>query len=475
MKELKTKPRGCMSTEVNPVISKSNGKVEQNEGMMLSNYAILQQLPMKRACNNISEASRAQAKAFDGDSHALSESKAGTIPQSMQQAIHSPGRPLDPHTCDLLESIFDMDFSKVRIHSNKQAANSARVIEAQAYTIGRDIVIGENEYKPWNSEGQRLLVHEATHIAHAAHASSIRTGIAPDDSLAERKADAIAITSQDSFGKNLSPSDLQDWGPAWQIHPHRISRRGRVVHEEDVRIGRRRRIGSVEARSDEEVVEEAEVGSNPIVEPNLFALEFTARTRRRARRTSWLQFVWTELIAETARGPVRKSGSFPLGNLLTRIINLAFGCTKHGEYTTNPNSPIWNVDSYSCVDPFYEATSLNIRRGRSTTLHDRPGGDRITIDAQELVNQCGNVRSVSCIFHFDTYLVTMDRGRTPDSAHAIYHVVWTATKSFTLSNGVVMPREPLDYRVIEAGNVTELDENLRRLLHTQYEGYRHVR
>lgn|GEM_PF-3563508 len=439
---------------------------------MLSNQAILQQLPMKRACCNVSIAQ--QSKAFDSDFHAPRESKAGTIPKSMQQAIHSPGRPLDSHTRDLLESIFDMDFSKVRIHKNRQAANSVREIQARAYTVGRDIVIGENEYKPWNSEGQRLLVHEATHIAHAAHASSIRTGIAPDDSLAEQRADAIAITSQDYFEKNLSPPDLQEWGPAWQIHPYRISRRGRVVHEEDVRIGRgRRRIGRVEARSGEEI-EEEQIGSSHAM-PNMFALEFTARTRWRARRTSWLQFGWVEIIADTARGLVRHSGPVPFGDILIRITSLVSDCSLIGEYTTNPQTPIWFVDSFSCVDPFYESTSLSIRRGRSITLFDRPGGNRAIRDAQELVNRCDNVRSVAFIAHFDTYLVTFNRGHTPVSGHAIYHVVWTATMNFRLSNGLVAPMLPIDYRVQEAGNVAELDENLRRLLHTQFEEYSDVR
>jgi len=56
------------------------------------------------------------------------------------------------------------DFSQVRIHTDTQAAESARAINAVAYTVGRHIVFGSGQYAPGTTAGQRLLAHELTHV-----------------------------------------------------------------------------------------------------------------------------------------------------------------------------------------------------------------------------------------------------------------------------------------------------------------------
>jgi hypothetical protein len=57
------------------------------------------------------------------------------------------------------------DFSNVRIHADARAAESARSVAALAYTVGRDIVFGEGQYRPHTMQGQRLLAHELAHVA----------------------------------------------------------------------------------------------------------------------------------------------------------------------------------------------------------------------------------------------------------------------------------------------------------------------
>jgi hypothetical protein len=46
---------------------------------------------------------------------------------------------------------------------------SARAVNAQAYTLGRDIVFGEGRYKPGTNEGRRLIAHELTHVVQQQH------------------------------------------------------------------------------------------------------------------------------------------------------------------------------------------------------------------------------------------------------------------------------------------------------------------
>jgi hypothetical protein len=56
------------------------------------------------------------------------------------------------------------DFSQVRIHTDAKAAESARSVQALAYTVGRDIVFGEGQYAPSTAEGKRVLAHELAHV-----------------------------------------------------------------------------------------------------------------------------------------------------------------------------------------------------------------------------------------------------------------------------------------------------------------------
>ena len=60
-------------------------------------------------------------------------------------------------------------FDNVRIHSGEQAAKAADSLHARAFTVGRDIVFGRNQFAPHTNEGQRLLAHEFTHVAQQAN------------------------------------------------------------------------------------------------------------------------------------------------------------------------------------------------------------------------------------------------------------------------------------------------------------------
>jgi hypothetical protein len=65
------------------------------------------------------------------------------------------------------------DFSKVRIHADARAAESARSVSAKAYTVGDDIVFAEGQYAPGTSAGDRLLGHELTHVVQQSGSSRL--------------------------------------------------------------------------------------------------------------------------------------------------------------------------------------------------------------------------------------------------------------------------------------------------------------
>ncbi|HYE27804.1 MAG TPA: DUF4157 domain-containing protein [Allosphingosinicella sp.] len=90
-------------------------------------------------------------------------SAAPEAPASVTRALASPGRPLEPRTRHDMERRFGRDFSHVRIHDGATADRSARAVEAQAFTVGGDIVFGAGRFAPDTSAGRRLLAHELAH------------------------------------------------------------------------------------------------------------------------------------------------------------------------------------------------------------------------------------------------------------------------------------------------------------------------
>jgi hypothetical protein len=75
------------------------------------------------------------------------------------------GSPLNPATQQLMKDRLGQDFSDVRVHTGQKADESARSINAQAYTVGTDVVFRSGQYSPESAAGQRVLAHELTHVA----------------------------------------------------------------------------------------------------------------------------------------------------------------------------------------------------------------------------------------------------------------------------------------------------------------------
>jgi uncharacterized protein DUF4157 len=74
------------------------------------------------------------------------------------------GSPLDRDTRSFMESRLGADFSDVRVHTDGKATESARSVQAHAYTVGNDVVFQSDKYAPESDSGQRMLAHELTHV-----------------------------------------------------------------------------------------------------------------------------------------------------------------------------------------------------------------------------------------------------------------------------------------------------------------------
>lgn len=84
-------------------------------------------------------------------------------PSSVHEVLRAPGESLGAASQDFFAARFGHDFSRVRIHADARAAESAKDVGARAYTVGNHIAFGAGRYSPATVEGQRLLAHELTH------------------------------------------------------------------------------------------------------------------------------------------------------------------------------------------------------------------------------------------------------------------------------------------------------------------------
>jgi hypothetical protein len=92
------------------------------------------------------------------------EADGAEAPQSVGEVLGSPGAPLDAETRAFFEPRFGYDFGGVRVHTDGAAAESARELNARAYTVGSHIAFMRGGYEPDSAEGRRLLAHELTHV-----------------------------------------------------------------------------------------------------------------------------------------------------------------------------------------------------------------------------------------------------------------------------------------------------------------------
>ncbi|HEX5874951.1 MAG TPA: DUF4157 domain-containing protein [Pyrinomonadaceae bacterium] len=150
------------------------------------------------------------------------------------------------------------DFSRVRIHTDSRAAESARALNAQAYTFGNNIVFGAGRYAPETPSGQKVLAHELAHVVHsntvAGDTATVHrfTAFTPDQQSADE-----SLGWQHPMGSPLRVADDgqmavedNDWGPgtnkrAWTT-PDKIAESNDILTKQKSRAKLRQKSGSQE-------------------------------------------------------------------------------------------------------------------------------------------------------------------------------------------------------------------------------------
>jgi Domain of unknown function (DUF4157) len=78
--------------------------------------------------------------------------------------VNSGGQPLDPGVRADMEARLGQDFGDVRVHHDARAEESAKAVNAHAYTVGPNIVFQRDRYDPSSDAGRVTLAHELTHV-----------------------------------------------------------------------------------------------------------------------------------------------------------------------------------------------------------------------------------------------------------------------------------------------------------------------
>lgn len=83
----------------------------------------------------------------------------------------SKGTSLSDSAADFFESRFDVDFSSVKLHSDPEANEMARLISARAFTYNQDIYFAANQLNSESAPGRHLMAHELTHVLQNSNAN----------------------------------------------------------------------------------------------------------------------------------------------------------------------------------------------------------------------------------------------------------------------------------------------------------------
>ena len=85
-------------------------------------------------------------------------------PSAVREVLETRGEALDAGSERTFTSSIGRDFSQVRVHAGPLAAEAAETVGARAFTVGRHLVFGANEYRPNTVKGRELIAHELGHV-----------------------------------------------------------------------------------------------------------------------------------------------------------------------------------------------------------------------------------------------------------------------------------------------------------------------
>ncbi|PSQ17467.1 hypothetical protein BRD00_07080 [Halobacteriales archaeon QS_8_69_26] len=134
---------------------------------------------IQRACACEEELQRSACSECedDGVQRSAEDGNGGGDVESKISAARKGGQPLSDETRSFFEPRFGADFSDVTVHTGSEADEAARAVDAEAFTVGTDVVFREGAYNPGTQGGKELLAHELTHVTQQNDVSAEGGGV----------------------------------------------------------------------------------------------------------------------------------------------------------------------------------------------------------------------------------------------------------------------------------------------------------
>ncbi len=132
------------------------------------------------------------------------QNRSAVVASVIEPSINSlkgGGRQLSKSERDFFEPRFGADFSNIRVHTDGKATETTKAINAQAFTVGNNVVFGKGRYSPESDSGRRLMAHELVHTIQQGRAKVINN-IQCDF--------AVAPTTPNRPVRALSASQIRD-------------------------------------------------------------------------------------------------------------------------------------------------------------------------------------------------------------------------------------------------------------------------
>jgi hypothetical protein len=237
-----TKPREAKETESNDVDHSSVAKaVEHGRADTLGASGAMH---LQRMAGNAAMGALVQRKSSG-------EQEEGSASPVHDVIGKGGGSTLDAGVRGEMEAKMGHDFSDVKVHTGSDAANASKSVQAQAFTVGNEIVFNEGKYNPSSPEGQRTIAHELTHVVQQRNGSVDGTpregGISvsdPGDKFeqeAEANADVVMSGGGGREGHDhAAPAgvqrDAEDEAPVQTMRDDTIQRDAEGPEEEEEQV-----------------------------------------------------------------------------------------------------------------------------------------------------------------------------------------------------------------------------------------------
>lgn len=122
-------------------------------------------------------------------------------------SMNGKGNQLPADANAFFSSRMGYDFSNVKVHTDQEAADSAKELNAKAYTLKNNIVFNEGQYNPESAEGKRLMAHELTHVVQQGSSKKEQTannnlGSHTNDSTVQRMPLLNAVAEKTAIAHN---------------------------------------------------------------------------------------------------------------------------------------------------------------------------------------------------------------------------------------------------------------------------------